>query len=86
MDVFIPTTKSMSAADVAALYLRDVVRVHGLPESLISDRDTVFTSHFWRRLIELLGIKANRSTAFHTQTDGQTERQQMRPSGSCSSP
>ena len=74
MAVFIPTTKSMSAADVAALFLREVVRVHGLPESLISDRDTVFTSHFWRRLIELLGIKANRSTAFHPQTDGQTER------------
>ena len=74
MTVFIPTKKSMSAADVAALFLREVVRVHGLPESLVSDRDTIFTSHFWRRLIELLGIKANRSTAFHPQTDGQTER------------
>ena len=74
MAVFIPTTKSMSAADVAALFLREVVRVHGLPDSLISDRDPIFTSHFWRRLIELLGIKANRSTAFHPQTDGQTER------------
>ena len=49
MDVFMPTTKSMSAAVVAALFLREVVRVHGLPESLISDRDTVFTSHSWRR-------------------------------------
>ena len=74
MAVFILTTKSMSAADVAALFLREVVRVHGLPESLISDRDTVFTSHFWRRLIELLGIKANRSSTFHPQIDGQTER------------
>ena len=64
----------MSAADVAALFLREVVRVHGLPESLVNDRDTVFTSHFKRRLIELLGIKANRSTTFHPQTDGQTER------------
>ena len=74
MVVFIPTTKSMSAADVAALFLREVVRVHGLPESLITiDRDTIFTSHFWRRLIELLGIEANRSTTFHPQTDGQTE-------------
>ena len=52
MAIFIPTTKSMSAADVAALFLREVVRVHGLPESLVSDRDTIFTSHFWRRLIE----------------------------------
>ena len=46
MAVFIPTKKSMSAADVAALFLREVVRVHGLPESLISDRDTIFTIHF----------------------------------------
>ena len=72
--IFIPTTKSMSALDVAALFLQHVIRVHGLPETLISDRDPIFTSHFWGRLIELLGIRANRSTAFHPQTDGQTER------------
>ena len=72
--IFIPTTKSMSAADVATLFLQHVVRVHGVPESIISDRDPIFTCHFWRRLLELMGIKANRSTAFHPQTDGQTER------------
>ena len=72
--IFIPTTKSMSAADVATLFLQHVVRVHGIPDSIISDRDPVFTCHFWRRLLELLGIRANRSTAFHPQTDGQTER------------
>ena len=64
----------MPAPDVAALFLQHVVRVHGLPETLVSVRDPIFTSHFWRRLIELLGIKANRSSAFHPQTDGQTER------------
>ena len=64
----------MSAAGVVALFFREVFRVHGLPKSLICDRETVFTSHFWRRSIELLGIKANRSSAFHPQTDGQTER------------
>ena len=41
---------------------------------MVSDRDPVFTSHFWGRLIELLGIRANRSSAFHPQTDGQIER------------
>ena len=71
---FIPTTKSMPAQDVAALFLQHIVRVHGLPETLISDRDPVFTSHFWGRLIELMGIRANRSTTFHPETDGQTER------------
>ena len=72
--LFIPTTKSMAAPDVADLFLQHVVRVHGLPETLVSDRDPVFTSHFWRRLLELCGIRANRSSAFHPQTDGQTER------------
>ena len=72
--LFIPITKSMPAPDVAALFLQHVVRVHALPETLVSDRDPIFTSHFWRRLLELLGIRANRSSAFHPQTDGQTER------------
>ena len=72
--IFIPTTKSMSAPDVATLFLQHVIRAHGLPEILVSDRDPVFTSHFWRRLLQLLGIRANRSSAFHPQTDGQTER------------
>ena len=74
MAIFIPTTKSMPAPDVAALFVQHVIRLHGVPENIVSDRDPIFTSHFWRRLLELLGIHANRSTAFHPQTDGQTER------------
>ena len=74
MALFIPTTKSMSAPEVASLFLQHVVRPHGLPDTLVSDRDPVFTSHFWRRLLELCGIRANRSTPFHPQTDGQTKR------------
>ena len=64
----------MAAPEVATIFVQQVVHLHGLPSSLISDRDPIFTSHFWRRLIELLGIRANRSTIFHPQTDGQTER------------
>ena len=71
---FIPTTKSMAAPAVAALFVQHVVRVHGLPDTLVSDRDPVFTSHFWRGLLELCGVRANRSSALHPQTDGQTER------------
>ena len=74
MALFIHTTKSMAAPEVASLFLQHVVRPHGLPDTLVSDRDRVFTSHFWRRLLELCGIRANRSTAFHPQMDGQTER------------
>ena len=72
--IFIPTTKSMPAPHVATLFLQNVIRLHGLPASLVSDRDPIFTSHFWKRLLQLLGIHANRSSAFHPQTDGQTER------------
>ena len=72
--IFIATTISMSAPDVASLFIHQVIRLHGLPDSLVSDRDSVFTSHFRRRLLELLGIRANRSSAFHPQLDGQTER------------
>ena len=72
--LFIPTAKSMAAPDVSALFLHHVVRVHDLPETLVSDRDPVYPSHFWRRLMELCDIKANRSFAFHPQTDGQTGR------------
>ena len=59
---------------MATLFIQHVVRVHGVPDSLVSDRDPIFTSHWWRRMLELLGIKANRSSAFHPQTDGSTER------------
>ena len=63
--LFISTAKSMAAPDVAALFLQHVVRFHGLPQTLVSDRDPVFTSHFWRRLLELCDIRASRSSAFH---------------------
>ena len=53
---FIPTTKAIPAPDVAAIFLREVVRLHGMPSTIISDRDPVFTSHFWRRLLQLCGI------------------------------
>ena len=72
--LFIPTTKSMAVLDVATLFVQHVITVHGLPQTLVSDRDPVFTSHFWRRLSELCGIHANGSSAFHPQRDGQTER------------
>ena len=71
---FLPTTTDISAPDVAKLFLDNIYRLHGIPESIVSDRDTRFTSRFWRTLFELLGTKLTFSTAFHLQTDGQTER------------
>ncbi|KAG8481029.1 hypothetical protein CXB51_025732 [Gossypium anomalum] len=59
---------------LAELYIREIVRLHGIPLSIISDRDPRFTSRFWQKLQEALGTKLNFSTAFHPQTDGQSER------------
>ena len=63
-----------SAADVARLFFDQVFRLHGMPRAFISDRDTKFTGKFWTALTKLLGTKQNMSTAFHPQSDGQTER------------
>ncbi len=63
-----------TAADVAKIYFEAVVREHGLSKNIISDRDAKFTSNFWRSFSSLLGINLKMSTAFHPETDGQTER------------
>ena len=70
----VPTTTTVTARGVAWLILKEVVRLHGIPESIVSDRDTKFTSIFWKELHRLMGSKLLMSTAFHLQMDGATER------------
>jgi hypothetical protein len=72
--IFCAANTSISAPEVAKIFFNNVFRYHGLPKVIISDRDTKFTSHFWKTLFEQLGTKLSMSTAFHPQTDGQTER------------
>src|SRR5271157_4336013 len=74
MTHFCPTTTKVTAEDTAQLYLQYVFKHHGLPDDIVSDRGAQFTSRFATRLLHLCKIHSNKSTAFHPQSDGQTER------------
>ena len=71
---FLPVRTDYSLDKLAELYIKEIVRLHGIPISIISDRDPRFTSRFWGKLQEALGTQLNFSTAFHSQTDRQLGR------------
>ncbi|GJV20028.1 putative reverse transcriptase domain-containing protein [Tanacetum coccineum] len=71
---FLPTKKKDSMEKLTRLYLKEIMCRHGVPVSIISDRDSHFMSRFWRSLQEALGTNFDMSTAYHPQTDGQRER------------
>jgi hypothetical protein len=71
---FVPMKHPYSAPQVARIFVDSVVKLHGMPHSITSDRDAIFTSNFWKLLFKSLGTKLQYTTAYHPQTDGQSER------------
>lgn len=62
-----------SSKVVAETFMNTMVKLHGFPKTIVSDRDKVFTSQFWQQLFKLSGTSLNMSTAYHPQSDGQSE-------------
>jgi len=71
---FIPTTTHVDAEETAHIFFKHVVCEHGEPETLITDRGPQFTGKFFPTYLHLLGTQSRLSTAYHPQTDGQTDR------------
>nr|GFB00879.1 retrotransposable element Tf2 [Tanacetum cinerariifolium] len=71
---FLPIRKDYSVRKLAEIFQQEIIRLHGTPSAIVSDRDPCFTSRFWKGLQKAWGTRLKFSTAFHPQTDGQTEQ------------
>ena len=69
----VPSRTTYTAKDIAELMFAEVYKLHGLPRTIVSDRDVLFTSQFWMHLNKLMGVKQRMSSAYHPETDGSTE-------------
>ena len=67
---FLPFKMRWSVSRLAELFINEIVRLHGVPVSIVSDRDPRFTFHFWRSFQEALGTELHMSSAYHLQSDG----------------
>ena len=71
---FIPVNSTYKADSIAKILTKEILRLHGFSKAIISERDTKFTSNFWKSIFVYLGTKLNFSTTYHPQTNGQIER------------
>lgn len=71
---FMALSHPLSASGLAQVFIETVYKFHGLPSHIVSDRDPLFTSQFWRDLMKTIGVQHQLSTAYHPQPDGQIER------------
>ena len=74
VDTFSSRVMTFALEEFCRLYIQEIVRLHGVPVSIVSNRDPRFTDHFWKSFQKAMGTQLSMSTAFHPQTDGQSER------------
>ena len=70
----VPVKTTTTAVDIAHIFVKEIVRLHGIPTRIVSDWDAKFTSRFWEAMFQYLGTQLNISSAYHLETDGQTKR------------
>jgi transposase InsO family protein len=71
---FISVNSTHKATTIVEIYMREIVKLHGVPKTIVSDRDSSFTSNFWKGIFKGFGTNLNFSTTYQPQTDGQTKR------------